>query len=237
MKNFAWTNLGIALLVSAGILWGLAALGVDITRLKPEQVRGFVLSFDGWAPAIFLLLSGQPVVPLPIMGISLVAGLAFGPLWGTLMAISGATIRASTQYGLARWLGRETVARWLRGRAAALDAAVGRYEFRAVLLVRLIPNVPFDLQNLGLGCSRVRFWPYVTATLLGVIPNCFAVAYFGYSMTDLRRSWKLLLALCFIAVIFFVIPKRWRARHPDATASFRSSTNPNHLAQRVRRNA
>jgi len=209
MNGSTWAKLGVFVLIVLGIGWGLQALGLDVTTLTPEKVRGFVLSFGVWAPAIYLLTYGQPIIPLPASVMTITGGLAFGPLWGTLAALVGATTRACGQFGVARLLGRDAVAKLLKGRAAALNARLGDSSFKTVLLVRLIPNFPFDVQNYGLGFSRVRFVPYAFATLLGMIPGSFAFVYLGYSLTDPKQIWKLLLAILVI-VCLMVAQRVWK---------------------------
>ena len=199
MMRSAWAKVAALVLVVLGLVWTLRAMGLDVTALTPETVRGFVLSFGVWAPAIYLLAYGQPLVPLPASVMTITGGLAFGPLWGTLAALAGATTRACGQFLIARLLGREAVAALLKGRVASLDARLGRNSFLAVLVIRFVPNLPFDVQNYGLGFSRVRFAPFALATLLGILPWSFAFVYLGYSLIDAANRWKLLLALGIMA--------------------------------------
>ena len=199
MMRSAWAKVAALVLVVLGLVWALRAMGLDVTALTPETVRGFVLSFGIWAPAIYLLAYGQPLVPLPASVMTITGGLAFGPLWGTLAALAGATTRACGQFLIARLLGREAVAALLKGRVASLDARLGRNSFLAVLVIRFVPNLPFDVQNYGLGFSRVRFAPFALATLLGIAPWSFAFVYLGYSLIDAANRWKLLLALVIMA--------------------------------------
>ena len=208
-----WVKAALFLAVVAGVCLGLKAAGVDLTRITPERVRDFVLSFGAWAPAIYLAVYGQPIVPLPASLMTIAGGLAFGPSWGTLAAMCGATIRACTQFGVARGLGREAVAKLLRGKVARLDQHIGEHGFKAVLLIRIIPNVPFDMQNYALGFSTVRPGPYVAATFLGMIPGSFAFVYLGYSLTDPTKLWKLGLAILLI-VGLSVLTSRWKRRQP-----------------------
>ena len=96
---------------------------------------------------------------------------------------------------------------------AALDAQIGANGFVTVLLIRLIPNVPFDMQNYGLGFSRVRFGPYALATCLGMIPGSFAFVYLGYSLTDPKQLWKLGVAVLLI-VGLIVLQRLLKSRRP-----------------------
>ena len=197
-------KLGLFVLLVLGLGWGLKALGVDVTRLTPERVRAGILSFGALAPVIYLAAYGQPLVPLPASIMTIAGGLAFGTWWGLAAAVCGATIRAMGQFLLARRLGRETLARWLKGRAARIDERIGARGFTTVLFVRLIPNVPYDLQNIALGVSRVRFWPYALATFLGILPASFAFVYVGDSLTSPARTWKLVLAVLLVVVVVWV---------------------------------
>lgn len=208
-----WVKLAVVAAILIGLGWGLRLLGIDLTYITPERVRTFVLSFGVWAPTIYLLLYAQPIVPVPASLMTIAAGLAFGSLWGILAGLTGATTRACLQFAIARRLGREMVAKMLKGRIASLDQQIGNNGFRAVLLIRLIPNFPFDIQNYGLGFSRVKFLPFATATFLGMVPGTFAFVYFGYSLTDPKQLWKLLLAIVIVVAIMF-LPRLWKRRLP-----------------------
>lgn len=220
MKNSLWTKLGVFILVMVGLAWIARALGFDVSQLSSEKVRTFVVSFGVWAPLIYLAVYGQPIVPLPASLMTIAGGLAFGPLWGTLGALTGATVRACSQLGVARLLGRGTVARLLKGKVAQLDQKIQGNSFKTVLLIRLIPNLPFDVQNYGLGFSRVRFAPYAVATFLGMIPGSFAYVYLGYSLTDPKQFWKLGLAIALI-IALMVATSKWKRRQLAATGGLR----------------
>lgn len=211
MTRSAWWKL-IGFAAGMVALWfGLRAAGVDLFAIRPERVRQFVLSFGALAPLIYLLVYSQPIVPFPASILTIAGGLAFGPVWGTVAAVTGATTRACGQFGVARLLGYDTVAKLLRGRrAAALNDKIRANSFQTVLWIRLIPNVPFDMQNYGLGFSKVRFGPYALATFLGILPSCFVFVYLGYSLTDPRHLWKFLLAILLMAGLSF-LPRTWSA--------------------------
>lgn len=213
MSRAIWIRLGAFFLILVGVGWVLRAFGFDVTQFTPERVRDVVRSFGAWAPLIYLMVYGQPIIPLPASIMTIAGGLAFGPVWGMLAALGGATTRASSQFAVARLLGREAVAKLLKGGVAQLDQKIGERSFSAVLLIRLIPNFPFDMQNYGLGFSRVRFVPYALATFLGIMPASFAFVYLGYSLTNPKQIWKLLLAIVLILGLMKVTSV-WKKRHP-----------------------
>ncbi len=207
MNNSRWVKLGILVFMMVGVGWGLSALGLDIAVLSPSKMKELMLSFGVWAPVMYLVAYGQPIIPLPASVMTITGGLAFGPVWGTLSALVGATTRACTQFGVARLLGRETVAKLFKGKVAAVNNKIAEHGFKTVLLIRLIPNFPFDMQNYGLGFSKVRFTPFALATFLGMIPGSFAFVYLGYSITEPKHIWKLGVAILLIIGLMVVTSK------------------------------
>ena len=211
-----WLKGGLVILVAAAAAWALRAFGLPLTDVSPERIRMLIVSHGGLAPVIYLGLYGQPLVPLPASIMGVTAGLAFGPLWGMVAVLTGATTRACTQFGVARWVGRETLLKLFKGRAGALHQYIGHNGFHAVLLIRLIPNVPYDMQNYGLGFSSVPFGPYMLATVLGIIPSSLAFVYLGDSLTDLRQLWKFLFAILLVAGLVIAQRVRTHRRTPAA---------------------
>lgn len=220
-------------LLVGGITWWISMSGFDVTRVTPEKIRILIRSFGMWAPLVYLLGYAQPIVLMPASVLSMAGGLVFGPVWGTLAALCGSTLRACTQFGLARLLGRETIAKWLKGRAAALDARINASGFYTVLVIRLVPNVPFDLQNFGLGFSMVRFSSYLAATVAGLIPSSIAFAYCGAALTDPRQRAMLwvVMGLLIISTLAPIVWKSRRARRrpvqePIVTADLATVSTP-----------
>lgn len=121
------------------------------------------------------------VLFLPGSLLTLVAGFAYGPVIGMMVAAPAAVLGASTAFLLGRTLLRE----WVKARvaqsprAAAIDAAVGREGFKLVLLLRLSPLVPFNVLNYALSLSRVTFGRYVLASAIGMLPGTALYVYLG----------------------------------------------------------
>lgn len=204
-----------AAVVAAAVLAQIA--GVDLRRWSPETIKAYMLSFGQLAPVVYLLVYGQPVIPLPASLMTLAGGLAFGPVWGAAAALAGGTIRACSQFLLVRLLGRQAAAQLFKDRLVKLQARIGERAITTVILIRIVPNLPFDVQNCALALSGIRFWPYALGSFLGLIPGALVYVYFGYSLTDLRQRWKLLLALGL--VLGFAGWQHWLSRRVKVKAS------------------
>jgi uncharacterized membrane protein YdjX (TVP38/TMEM64 family) len=192
-------------IILAAICWvALSRCGFDPAKITPDKIRDFIRPFGFWAPVGYFLIIGQPLIPVPISIAMIAAGLIFGPVFGLCAAVGAATLRASSQFVVAKWMGREAIGRILKGRIASIDEKLGKDGFRAVLLIRIVPNLPYDIQNYAIGLSQVSFVPYFFATLIGVVPGAVMYTYLGYSMTDLSQIWKLMLAIFFIASVLTI---------------------------------
>ena len=109
------------------------------------------------------------------------AGFAFG-LWKGFLAVSaGATLGASLAFLVARFIARakiEAIAQ-RNEKFRKIDNAVGQQGARLIFLLRLSPVVPFNLSNYFYGLTGVKFWPYVLASWIGMMPGTLLYVYIG----------------------------------------------------------
>ena len=60
-----------------------------------------------------------------------------------------------------------------------IDAAIGEQGAKLVFLLRLSPLIPFNLSNYFYGLTAVKFWPYVLASWIGMLPGTLLYVYLG----------------------------------------------------------
>ena len=212
LKN-VWVKLAIIILFFVLVYVLLRVFNVDYSKISPEKVREKILSFGLWAPIVYIVFySLRPLILFPAAVTSMVGGLAFGPVFGTVYTVIGATICAVVEFFVARFFGRGAIARFLKGKLVSVDEAIEKHGFATVLLIRLIPNAPYDVQNYSLGLTRVRPRDYCLATFIGIIPGTFMFVYLGYSLSDPKQLWKIMLAaLLFVGL--YLLQKYLRAKH------------------------
>jgi len=210
MKLFRnpWFKL-IAILLFFGLAYFiLRAYNIDYPKLKnidPQLIRAKIKTLGLWAPVVYVICYAlRPLILFPAGVFTILGGIIFGCFWGTVYVILGAMLSAVVEFFLARHFGREVIVQLFKGKTAHVDKAVERHGFKTVLLIRLIPNVAYDIQNFSLGLTRVKFKDYCFATFLGIIPASFLFVYLGYSLVDFRHAWKIIpIALIFVGVYFF----------------------------------
>lgn len=119
---------------------------------------------------------------VPGSALTLAAGAIFGLPGGFIVVSLSATIAAAISFLIARHLARGAVHQMAAGSPtfAAVDAAIGEGGWRIVLMLRLVPVFPFSAGNYLLGLTPIRFWHYVLASWIGMMPGTFLYVYFGH---------------------------------------------------------
>ena len=132
---------------------------------------------------------GGTLLLLPGSILTLAAGFAYGPLWGTLLVWPTATVAACASFVVARFFARDWVSRKVNRNAkfSAVDRAIGKQGFKIVLLLRLSPLFPFNFLNYALGLSKISFARYAAASLLGMLPGTAMYVYLGSLVTSASR--------------------------------------------------
>src|SRR5437667_3410830 len=162
------------------------ALFLAMKFLPAQQWLG---SFNDWvgqmgAIGIFIFIGVYAVTTVllaPGAILTIGAGFAFG-LWKGFLAVSaGSTLGAALAFLVARFIARDKVEAIAErnDKFRNIDNAIGKQGAKLVFLLRLSPVIPFNLSNYLYGLTGVRFWPYVLASWIGMMPGTFLYVYIG----------------------------------------------------------
>jgi uncharacterized membrane protein YdjX (TVP38/TMEM64 family)/Fe-S oxidoreductase len=168
-----------------------AVAGVQLSGaaqyLQQEKLQGLIASYGVLAPAIYILIYAlAPVLFLPGLPITIVGGIVFGPFWGVVYTITGATIGASLAFLVARYVARDWVSSKLTGpKWGKLDSEVAEHGWKVVAFTRLIPAFPFNLLNYAFGLTKVSFLQYAITSFVCMLPACIAFIVFSSSLLGL----------------------------------------------------
>jgi len=138
------------------------------------------------------------VPPFPRTVFTVSAGVLFGAVVGTALAIVATALAAVVAFALVRLTGGGIIGRWAEHpRALWVRQRLDHHGTLAVTSMRLIPMVPFAVMNYLSGLSAVRFWPYLVGTVIGSTPSTVAIVTLGDAVTGhVRPSLLLVSALC-----------------------------------------
>ncbi len=216
---------GIArLLLAAVLVAAIAAAWLYRDRFDMAMLESGLRRMGWLAPLVFMLLYAlAAVLFLPGSVLTIAGGALFGPVWGTLYNLTGATLGAMLAFLIARHLAGEWVARKAGGGLARLIAGVEAEGWRFVAFVRLVPVFPYNLLNYALGLTRIRLSHYVVTTYVCMLPGALAYTYLGYAGREAIAGGegtirKALLALALLAVVAFLprLVRRLRGSAPPA---------------------
>lgn len=157
--------------------------------MKFLPVQQWLRSFNDWVgqmgvAGIFIFIAVYAVATVllaPGAILTIGAGFAFG-LWKGFLAVSGgATLGASLAFLVARFIARDKIEAIAKGneKFRNIDSAIGKQGAKLIFLLRLSPVIPFNLSNYFYGLTGVKFWPYVLASWIGMMPGTFLYVYIG----------------------------------------------------------
>jgi uncharacterized membrane protein YdjX (TVP38/TMEM64 family) len=150
------------------------------------RIEGFVAFV-----AVYTALSA---VGLPTSPLNVGAGLLFGLLWGFLASMAGVMAACILCFVVARYVARAWVLRRLRSRPKfqAVLAGLKDETWRMILLTRLNPVLPAAVASYCFGVTPIKFRTYLAASLIGNVPLCLALTYFGSAgqLAFGRQDWS-----------------------------------------------
>lgn len=205
-----WARFGLLVLLLVGGVVVATRIGVPDVETLRSSVAG--AGATGWAAFVAGYVACTLLV-LPKGVLSIAAGLVFGLVPGIILVVIGATIGASAAFFLGRLLGRDGVERMAGDHLARLDTLVRRHGFAAILLVRLIPLIPFTVINYIAGLTSIGYRSYALGTLVGILPGTAAYVALGAYGTQ-PGSWEFtgaIAAFALLTVVGVVAARRHRA--------------------------
>lgn len=171
-------RLALAALLAATV--ALAALYHD--QINLTTLDAWLGALGPWAPVGYVLLYALGTVAfVPGAIFALAGGVLFGPFWGSLWNLTGATLGATLAFVVARYLVGDWVARKAGGLVKRLIDGVDAEGWRFVAFVRLVPLFPFNLSNYALGLTRIPLHHYVLASLICMAAGAVAYTWLGHA--------------------------------------------------------
>src|ERR1700741_2228479 len=168
---------------AVGFLLLMLCLGYFLLPLREwiEALQSWLLGLGLTGVLIFvLMLIVVTFLPAPDWPLPIAAGYVYG-FWAFPLTYASIAFASVLAFLAARYLLRDKIQPLLnrRPKYRKLDRAVAEDGWQVVVLMRLSPIVPFNLQNYALGVTAIPFMQYLTATLIGIAPGIAIYVYFG----------------------------------------------------------
>ncbi|QCD53141.1 MULTISPECIES: TVP38/TMEM64 family protein [unclassified Campylobacter] len=187
-----------------------------IDRIGISELKIFIGEHKIFAPLLYILCFAiLPIFFFPVPILAVVAGAAFGLLMGSLYTILGAMINSILMFYIARILGFNAVKNLFEYSQSKALKALARQssKFSLILILRLMPLVPYNALNYACGLMNVELKEYMLATFVGIVPATFIMVNLGEKMLDVHSN-EFTIALILMVILVFVssFGARWIKR-------------------------
>lgn len=197
---------GLIAIAAALPLMGHGAAATTLTSTLAEGgLRG---------QTTFLLLATFLIaIGLPRQIPAFAAGYAFGPWYGTAIALVAQILACSLDFIWARAIAQDFCRRKFGTKLAWIDRTLARHPFTATLMLRLMPIGNNLLLNLAAGLTSVRMLPFLVASAIGFIPQTLVFALLGKGSVPEHAHLLLLGGATFLAsaLLGLILLRRNRA--------------------------
>ena len=173
-KLWVFAGIVVVILVCNQIFgWSDYIGNLDNLIFMEEMVKENLLL----ASLIYVILTsvGCVVLALPGVTFAILAGLIFGPWLGTLLCSVATTIGAMAAFLVGRFFLQDSIKpvvmknaylkKWL------FDEGKDKNTLFVLMITRLVPLFPYNLQNFAYGITDIRFSTYSICSLLFMLPG------------------------------------------------------------------
>lgn len=155
---------------------------------------------------ILLTIVGCVLLALPGITFAVLAGVMFGPWLGTLLCLIATTLGAVAAFLAARYFLRD----WLKP-IVMKNSLLKRFLFDEadhsaiilLLITRLVPLFPYNLQNFSYGITDIPLIPYTLYTFFFMAPGValFTIGTAGVTSQNGRMGYLILALVLFVVVL------------------------------------
>ena len=160
------------------------------SQVTPQQLQDAISRFGKWAAIAYIgLFTLLPAFFFPVAVLALAGGLLFGLFLGSIYTFAGAVLNCSVMFFLARYVGRKKAEQLIQkklsplwqSRLQSLNSSGG---FALLVILRLIPAVPYNLINYAFGLTSISYGTYILGSAIGIIPGTLAFINIGDKALD-----------------------------------------------------
>ena len=168
-----WIFIGIIVLIlAADRIFGLSAFVMSaldyLEILVKENLLMAILLYSG------LTIVGCVVLALPGISFAIAAGLLFGPFLGTVCCSVATTIGAMIAFLMGRFFLKDSVEPMVKKNKYLkkwLFDNPGKNDVFVLMITRLVPLFPYNLQNFAYGVTDMSFSTYSVCSLIFMLPG------------------------------------------------------------------
>ncbi|WP_321403045.1 TVP38/TMEM64 family protein [Maridesulfovibrio sp.] len=182
-----------------------------------SAITAWIEASGNFAPFLFVVINvvGMVLV-LPQTLFTVVAGVLFGALKGTVMCLVSMAVGASLSFILGRFVFRGRVFKKFRDdpNFMKMEMLSRKHPIKVLALSRIVPVVPYSIANYLWAATGVRFLPYLVMSVVCLIPETIFMTAGGHLLSAGVRmgtvNWGMLAVLAAAAALIFLLVRAVR---------------------------
>jgi len=183
-----------------------------LTSDDEARIKSWVSEFGWFGPLVLVLamVVQMFLIIVPSLLLMVVAILAYGPFWGSIIIMVSVYAASSIGYIIGKYLSERFVLKLLGEKTkTTLEKFIEDFGFWAVIVTRLNPFLSNDAISFVGGILKMGYWRFIGATLIGILPLTIFIAIMGKTTEQLKTG---LLWASAISLVVFVAYVWYRKR-------------------------
>ncbi len=170
-----------------------------------EELETLIKDSGNLAPLIYIgLFSVLPSFFMPVTILAMTAGYVFGIVPAGIYTFIAAFINSSISYFLGKYVAYDFINDIANEKYSDVynklkEMSNGKEGFIFMLIVRLLPFVPYTLLNYMSGAVGFSYPVFISSSMLGILPGIFIYTNIGTNLSELGSK------NFYISILIFVI--------------------------------
>ena len=185
-----------------------------------DRISNWVQQFGFWGPLtiIFFMIAQMFLLVINVVALMVVAVLAYGPIWGSLIAVGGIVIASTLGYIIGYFLGDAAVDKLIGQKSnRKIQDKVNKYGVWAIIVARISPFLSNDAISFVAGLAKMGYLKFMGATFAGILPLTILIAFLGEDFERLKTGLIWISAISIGALIIYVIYD-WKFKKKDKSS-------------------
>lgn len=154
-----------------------------------EELKKIILDSGVVAPFIYIgLFIILPVFFCPVTILAMAAGYVFGIFQASIYTFIGAFLNSTLTYFIGKYVAYELINDIANKKYSSVYTKLkarthGKDGFIFMLIVRLLPFVPYTFLNYMSGATGYDYLTFISSSMLGILPGIFLYTNIGTNLT------------------------------------------------------
>lgn len=179
-----------------------------LTSEDEERISKWVGQFGFWGPFFIILamVAQMFLLVVNVVALMLVAIIAYGPVWGSVIAITAVLVASTLGYLIGQGVGEAGVSKLIGAKTEKkVVGFVNEYGIWAVVIARVSPFLSNDAVSFVAGLAGMGYLRFILATIGGILPLTLLLAWLGENSDRLKTGLIWVSAVSLLLFIGYVL--------------------------------